>query len=97
MKVNNKLVEHLAHLSRLDFDDDSKEKMKFDFEKMLDFVAKLEEVDTANVEPLLYMSSELNVLREDKVEQVLTQEQALQNAPVNDTDYIRIPKVIDSK
>ena len=97
MKVNNKLVEYLAHLSRLDFDDDSKEKMKFDFEKMLDFVAKLEEVDTANVEPLSYMSSELNVFREDKVEQVLTQEQALKNAPVNDTDYIRIPKVIDSK
>ena len=97
MKVNNKLVEHLDHLSRLDFDDDSKEKMKFDFEKMLDFVAKLEEVDTDNVEPLSYMSSELNVLREDKVEQVLTQEQALKNAPVNDTDYIRIPKVIDSK
>jgi len=97
MKVDNKLVEHLAHLSRLDFDDDSKEKMKFDFEKMLDFVAKLEEVDTDNVEPLSYMSSELNVLREDKVEQVLTQEQALKNAPVNDTDYIRIPKVIDSK
>tara|TARA_B100000524_G_scaffold195545_1_gene101448 strand:+ start:75 stop:368 length:294 start_codon:yes stop_codon:yes gene_type:complete len=97
MKVNNKLVEHLAHLSRLDFDDDSKEKMKFDFDKMLNFVAKLEEVDTANVEPLSYMSSELNVLREDKVEQVLTQKQALQNAPVNDTDYIRIPKVIDSK
>ena len=97
MKVNNKLVEHLAHLSRLDFDDDSKEKMKFDFEKMLDFVAKLEEVDTDNVVPLSYMSSELNVLREDKVEQALTQEQALKNAPVNDTDYIRIPKVIDSK
>ena len=97
MKVNNKLVEHLAHLSRLDFDDDSKEKMKFDFEKMLDFVAKLEEVDTDNVVPLSYMSSELNVLREDKLEQVLTQEQALKNAPVNDTDYIRIPKVIDSK
>ena len=97
MKVNNKLVEHLAHLSRLDFDDDSKEKMKFDFEKILDFVAKLEEVDTDNVEPLSYMSSELNVLREDKVEQVLTQQQALKNAPVNDTDYIRIPKVIDSK
>ena len=97
MRVNNKLVEHLAHLSRLDFDDDSKEKMKFDFEKILDFVAKLEEVDTTNIEPLTYMSSELNVLREDKVEQVLTQEQALKNAPVNDTDYIRIPKVIDSK
>ena len=97
MKVNNKLVEHLAHLSRLDFDEDSKEKMKFDFEKMLDFVTKLEEVDTANVHPLSYMSSELNVLREDKVEQLLTQEEALKNAPANDTDYIRIPKIIDLK
>ena len=71
MKVNNKLVEHLAHLSRLDFDEKSKEKMKFDFEKILDFVTKLEEVDTINIEPLSYMSSELNVLREDKVEQRL--------------------------
>ena len=97
MKVNNKLVEHLAHLSRLDFDQKSKEKMKFDFEKMLDFVTKLEEVDTSNIEPLSYMSSELNVLRQDRVEQAFTQEQALQNAPVNDSDYIRIPKVIDSK
>lgn len=96
MKVNNKLVEHLAHLSRLDFDDVSKEKMKYDFEKILDFVAKLEEIDTSDVVPLAYISSEMNVLREDKIEHPLTQKEALKNAPAKDTDYIRIPKVIDT-
>jgi len=96
MKVDDKLVEHLAHLSRLEFDDVSKEKMKFDFEKILDFVAKLDEVDTEGIEPLVYMSAEMNVLREDKVEGELSQKKALKNAPVKDTDYIRIPKVINN-
>ncbi|MCH1437179.1 MAG: Asp-tRNA(Asn)/Glu-tRNA(Gln) amidotransferase subunit GatC [Flavobacteriales bacterium] len=94
MKVDDKMVEHLAHLSRLEFDDTSKEKMKFDFEKMLDFVTKLEKVDTEGVDPLVYMSRETNVLREDKVKGMVSQKEALQNAPKKDTDYIRIPKVI---
>ena len=96
MKVDEKLVEHLAHLSRLEFDDLSKEKMKSDFEKILDFVAKLEEVNTEGIEPLVYMSSEMNVLREDKVVGELSQKKALKNAPVKDTDYIRISKVINN-
>ena len=96
MKVDEKLVEHLAHLSRLEFDDVSKEKMKFDFEKILDFVAKLEEVNTEGIKPLVYMSAEMNVLREDKVEGELSQKKALKNAPVKDTDYIRISKVINN-
>lgn len=94
MKVDDNLVEHLAHLSRLEFDDASKEKMKFDFEKILDFVTKLEQVHTEGVEPLVYMSGETNVLREDKVKDMVSQKEALQNAPKRDTDYIRIPKVI---
>ena len=94
MKVDDKMVEHLAHLSRLEFDDASKEKMKFDFEKMLDFVTKLEKVDTEGVDPLVYISRETNVLREDKVKGMVSQKEALQNAPKKDTDYIRIPKVI---
>jgi aspartyl-tRNA(Asn)/glutamyl-tRNA(Gln) amidotransferase subunit C len=94
MKVDDKLVEHLAHLSRLEFDDVSKEKMKSDFDKMLDFVAKLEEIDTEGVEPLVYMSKETNVLRIDAVKGEISQGRALQNAPEKDTDYIRVPKVI---
>jgi aspartyl-tRNA(Asn)/glutamyl-tRNA(Gln) amidotransferase subunit C len=94
MKVNDKLVERLAHLSRLEFDADSKTKMKSDFEKILGFVSKLESVDTSTTEPLVYMSSETNVLRVDEVKNELSQKDALKNAGGKDTDYIRVPKVI---
>ena len=94
MKVNDKLVERLAHLSRLEFAAEAKTKMKSDFEKILHFVEKLEEVDTDGVEPLVYMSSETNVLRVDKVKGEVSQKEALKNAGGKDTDYIRVPKVI---
>lgn len=94
MKVDDKLVDHLAHLSRLEFDAESKEKMKSDFDKMLDFVARLDQVDTDGVEPLVYMSKETNVLRVDAVAGEVSQKRALKNAPEKDTDYIRVPKVI---
>jgi aspartyl-tRNA(Asn)/glutamyl-tRNA(Gln) amidotransferase subunit C len=94
MKVNDKLVERLAHLSRLEFDAEAKIKMKSDFEKILDFVDQLESVDTDGIEPLVYMSSETNVLRVDKVKGEVSQQDALKNAGGKDTDYIRVPKVI---
>lgn len=94
MKVDDKLVERLAHLSRLEFDAMSKIKMKSDFEKILSFVDKLENVDTSSTEPLVYMSEEKNVLRKDIVKGQVSQESALKNAAGKDTDYIRVPKVI---
>jgi aspartyl-tRNA(Asn)/glutamyl-tRNA(Gln) amidotransferase subunit C len=94
MKVNDKLVERLAHLSRLEFDAEATIKMKSDFEKILDFVDQLESVDTDGIEPLVYMSSETNVLRVDKVKGEVSQQDALKNAGGKDTDYIRVPKVI---
>lgn len=94
MKVNDKLVERLAHLSRLEFDAEAKIKMKSDFEKILDFVDQLESVDTDGIEPLVYMSNETNVLRVDKVKGEVSQQDALKNAGGKDTDYIRVPKVI---
>ena len=94
MKVDDKMVEHLDQLWRLEFDEATKEKKKVDFEKMLEVVTKLEKGDTEGVDPLVYMSRETNVLREDKVKGMVSQKEALQNAPKKDTDYIRIPKVI---
>ena len=94
MKVDDKLVMHLAHLSRLEFDEAAAGKMKSDFEKMLDFVAQLEKVDTTGVEPLAYMSDEMNVLRTDEVKGEVKQVEALMNASRKDTDYIRVPKVV---
>jgi aspartyl-tRNA(Asn)/glutamyl-tRNA(Gln) amidotransferase subunit C len=55
---------------------------------------KLQEVDTENVDPLIFMNKEINRLREDKAEVYISQEQALKNGPKTDSDYFRIPKVL---
>tara|TARA_B110000908_G_scaffold94874_1_gene112420 strand:+ start:521 stop:811 length:291 start_codon:yes stop_codon:yes gene_type:complete len=94
MKVDDNLVARLAHLSRLEFDTEESVKMKSDFEKILDFVDKLDQVDTKGVDPLVYMSNEINVLRVDQVKGEVSQKDALKNAGGKDTDYIRVPKVI---
>ena len=94
MKVDNILIDHLANLSRLSFDSQSKKKMKSDLVKMLNFVRKLETVDTEKIDPLVYLSDERNVLRSDIVKNQIKQEEALSNAPEKDSDYFRIPKVI---
>ncbi len=95
MKITDKTVSHIAHLARLDFKGDELEAIKGDMEKIIGFMDKLSEVDTENVEPLIFMNEELNVLREDTVNQTLTKEDALLNAPKKDSDYFRIPKVLD--
>ena len=94
MEVNNKLIQDIAKLSKLKFDDSAEEKMKADLEKMLDFVDKLNEIDTEGIDPLIYMSEEINVLREDKVTEKTSQEDALKNAPEKDSDYFKVPTVL---
>ena len=64
-------------------------------QNIIGFMDKLSELDTDEIEPLIFMSDEVNVLREDLVEQTVTSEQALKNAPKKDSDYFRIPKVLD--
>lgn len=94
MEITNELIDHIAHLSRLEFDGETKEDIKKDLSKMIDFVDQLNGVDTEGVEPLIFMSHEINVLREDKVKQEITQEEALKNAAHHDSDYFKIAKVM---
>ena len=78
----------------LQFNAEEKEAIKSDLEKMIGFVDKLKELDTTGVEPLLHMSDHTNVLREDIPANMLTREEALQNAPHHDGVYFKVPKVI---
>lgn len=94
MEVNNKLIEDIAKLSKLKFDESSSEKMKDDLEKILAFVDKLNEIDTEGVEPLIYMSDEVNVLRADEISEETAQDEALKNAPQKDSDYFKVPTVL---
>jgi aspartyl-tRNA(Asn)/glutamyl-tRNA(Gln) amidotransferase subunit C len=95
MEVNDALVDKLANLSRLQFDATEKEGIKKDLQRMIQFVEKLNELDTTGVEPLLHMSEQVNILREDEVKGSISREQGLQNAPVHDEQFFKVPKVIN--
>jgi aspartyl-tRNA(Asn)/glutamyl-tRNA(Gln) amidotransferase subunit C len=95
MKISEETVDHIAHLARLEFEGEKKDAIRVDLERIVDFMDKLQEVDTENVEPLIYMTNEVNRLRDDEPKVTLTQEEVLKNAPKKDSDYFRIPKVLD--
>ncbi|MEO6523139.1 MAG: Asp-tRNA(Asn)/Glu-tRNA(Gln) amidotransferase subunit GatC [Mucilaginibacter sp.] len=94
MTIDNEIVDKIAHLARLDIKDSEKADMAADMNKVLDFMAKLNEVNTTGVEPLVYMTEITNSIREDVVLQEITHEEALENAPEKNADYFRVAKVI---
>lgn len=95
MNITEELIDHIAHLARLEFEGDAKQAISEDLTNIISFMEKLQEVETENVEPLVFMSDEINRLREDVPAITVTHEEALRNAPKKDSDYFRIPKVLD--
>ena len=94
MEVNDALVDKLANLSKLNFDGAEKQEIKNDLQRMIAFVEKLNELDLKDVPPLLHMSNEVNVLREDEVQPSISREEAFINAPAHDEQFFKVPKVI---
>jgi aspartyl-tRNA(Asn)/glutamyl-tRNA(Gln) amidotransferase subunit C len=94
MEVNDQMVEKLAHLSRLQFSENEKGEIKNDLQRMIVFVEKLNELKLDGVEPLLHMSDEVNVLREDEIKGSISRNEALKNAPLHDEQFFKVPKVI---
>ena len=92
MSISLEQIKHLAHLSRLELSEEELASMQGDMEKILEFVAKIDELDLEGVEPLTQMSSSVVVMREDEVKGMLPKEQALKNAPDANSDYFRVPK-----
>ena len=94
MEVNDELVDNIAHLARLKFDEHEKAAIKVDMQKMISFIEKLNELDLENVEPMLFMSTDTNVFREDEVKGSISREEALRNAPLHDGRFFKVPRVI---
>ena len=94
MNVNDELVDKIANLARLKFSPEEKEDIKNDLQQMIGFIDKLNELDTTGVEPLLHMSENVNVLREDEVTGTIGREEAFLNAPLHDEEFFKVPKVI---
>lgn len=95
MEINDKLIDKLGDLARLKFEGQERENIKGDLKRMIQFVDKLDELDTDGVEPLVYMTDEPLRLRKDEASGDLSQEEALKNAPSKDSDYFKVPKVLD--
>src|SRR5580704_4200023 len=94
MEVTNELIDNLAGLASLEFSGAEKEGLKKDLERMIAFIDKLNELDTTGVEPQLHMSTETDRLRNDVLEGSATRKEALENAPLSDGVYFKVPKVI---
>lgn len=94
MELTPELVDHLAHLSRLHFNDEAKIEIQQDLQKMVAFVEKLSALDTAGVSPMLHMGQSFNVLRDDEVKGSIDRKEALGNAPGANDTFFRVPKVI---
>lgn len=96
MKIDHATLDRIAELARLDLTEPAaRDAMLKDMQRVFDFVEKLNEVDTAGVEPLIFMTEEQDVLREDVAVLEVTKQEALRNAPVKDSDYFKVPRVVD--
>lgn len=96
MKIDKATVDRIAELARLEFDETASAEIMNDMNNMLQFVDQLKELDTEGVEPLIFMTDEVNVTREDEVNYEVPQSAALQNAPKKDMYYFRVPKVVSN-
>jgi aspartyl-tRNA(Asn)/glutamyl-tRNA(Gln) amidotransferase subunit C len=88
-------VEHVARLARLALSDDEKERMRQQLDRILGYIAKLNELDTEGVEPTSHAVRLVNVMRDDEVRPSLPAEVMLANAPERAGELFRVPRIIE--
>lgn len=95
MSVTEKDVRYVANLAHLQLSDEEVEIYTKDLSRILDYMELLNEVDTTGVEPLDHVIELDSRLRKDEAKEPISHEDALKNAPDADSDYFRVPKVIE--
>ena len=94
MEVTEALIDKLAKLARLSFNEQEKADIRADLERMIGFVDQLRALDLEGVEPLMHMSEADNVWRKDQVKGEISRDEALSNAPAHTDQFFTVPKVI---
>jgi aspartyl-tRNA(Asn)/glutamyl-tRNA(Gln) amidotransferase subunit C len=94
MKITKELVLHIAELAHLKLKEDEIEKFQRDLNQILEYVDKLNELDTENVEPLSHPLPLINVMRDDRLKESVERDKALKNAPDATEEFFKVPKVI---
>ena len=93
--MDNKTIETISYLARLKLDKDKKEKITKDLENIINFVAKLQDLDTKDISPLANPLEKLAPKREDSVTSKSRKKAFLSNSPESDQDYFMVPKVVE--
>ncbi|WP_022853020.1 Asp-tRNA(Asn)/Glu-tRNA(Gln) amidotransferase subunit GatC [Thermodesulfatator atlanticus] len=94
MAITKEEVEHVAHLARLEFSEDEIDLFAEQLADILTYVAKLNELNTENVEPTYHALRLTNVFREDEVKESYPTDEILKNAPERENGFFVVPKVI---
>lgn len=93
--ISDETIEYVGILAKLDLSDEEKEQAKTDMGKMLDYIDKLNELDTSNVEPMSHVFPVNNVFREDVVVNGDNREKIIKNAPAAKEGSFMVPKTVD--
>lgn len=93
--ISDETIEYVGILAKLDLSDEEKEQAKTDMGKMLDYIDKLNELDTSNVEPMSHVFPVNNVFREDVVVNGDNSEEIIKNAPAAKEGSFMVPKTVD--
>jgi aspartyl-tRNA(Asn)/glutamyl-tRNA(Gln) amidotransferase subunit C len=95
MTIDDKLIQYLKDLSRLNLSEDEEAKAKEDLGKILGYMDKLNELDTTGVEEMSHPFSYTNNFREDEVIASTDRELILQNAPKKKDGCFQVPKTVE--
>ena len=95
MTIDLKTIKHISKLSRISVDDEKAKKLAGDMNSIFDFIEKLKELDTDNVEPLTSVAETTLKLRVDEVKSSNIKEQILKNSPDENEDFFVVPRVVE--
>ena len=95
MTINLKTIKHISKLSRISVDDAKADKLAGDLNSIFDFIEKLNELNTDNVEPLTSVAETTLKLRADDVKSKNIRDQILKNSPEENEDFFVVPKVVE--
>ena len=95
MSIDLKTIKHISKLSRISVDDAKADKLAGDLNSIFDFIEKLNELNTDNVEPLTSVAETTLKLRIDEVKSKNIRDQILKNSPEENEDFFVVPRVVE--
>ena len=95
MAIDLKTVKHISKLSRISLEDEKAQKLATDLSSIFEFIEKLNELDTKDVEPLTSIAETTLKFRKDEVKSQNIREKILKNSPSDNEDFFVVPKVVE--